>query len=261
MGRPALSARTPSTKTSPAMMRARAFSPVSAKPFSTIQRSSRIFSTVSGFAPHDEIRDLVQPFCGFAEDRESLVRAGAFCARHCARAIEAVDGGEGDFALGFILAGGFAEGFGRFLDVEDIVHNLKGEAGMLAVLRERVELRGVRTRGDAAHANAGAKKSAGLGAMDAVEQFGRWLLTLAFDIGHLSADHAIDCAGGEGELADQRDDAGGLGVVHDAERLDREREEGIAGEDRHGFSEYFVAGGLAAPEIVVIERREIVVYQ
>src|SRR6185437_10981508 len=167
MGRPALSARAPSTKTSPAMMRARAFSPVSAKPFSTIQRSRRIFSTVLRFAPHDEVGDLVQPFCGFAEDGQGLVRAGAFFARHLARAFEAIDGGESDFALGFVFAGGFAEGFGGLLDVEDVVHDLEGEAGVLAILGECFELRSVRACRDAAHADAGAEQGAGLGAMDA----------------------------------------------------------------------------------------------
>ena len=45
------------------------------------------------------------------------------------------------------------------------------------------------------------------------------------------------------------------------ERLECQREQRVARQDRHGFAEDFVGSELAAAVIVVIERRQIVVDQ
>ena len=45
------------------------------------------------------------------------------------------------------------------------------------------------------------------------------------------------------------------------EHLKRESEQGVAGEDRDRFAEHFVASGPAAPQVVVIERGQIIVDQ
>ena len=45
------------------------------------------------------------------------------------------------------------------------------------------------------------------------------------------------------------------------QHLEGEREQRVARQNRHGVAENFVAGGNAAPQIVVIERGQIVVNQ
>src|ERR1039458_10052591 len=72
-----------------------------------------------------------------AEGVEDLVGSNAFLFGHAAGIFQTVDGGESDLVLRGVLAGGLAEGFGRFFDVEDVVTNLEGEADVLAVAGER----------------------------------------------------------------------------------------------------------------------------
>ena len=45
------------------------------------------------------------------------------------------------------------------------------------------------------------------------------------------------------------------------QHLERERQQRVARQDRHGFAEDFMAGELAAAVVVIIERRQIVVDQ
>ena len=85
-------------------------------------------------------------------------------------------------------------------------------------------------------------------------------LAFAFEIAHLAADHAAHGARGGGEFRDQRDSAVGR-AVHLRQHLEGEREQRVAGQNRHGVAEDFVAGGVAAAQIVVIERGQIVVNQ
>ncbi len=92
-------------------------------------------------------------------------------------------------------------------------------------------------------------------------KFGRWGLALAFDVRDLAADHAIHGAAAEGKFFDERDFAAGAETFDADQRLHGKSEQRVAGEDRHGFAEDFVAGRFAAAEIVVIERRQIVVDQ
>ena len=45
------------------------------------------------------------------------------------------------------------------------------------------------------------------------------------------------------------------------EHLEGEGQQGVPGQNRHRFAEHFVARGPAAPEIVVVQRGQIVVDQ
>ncbi len=81
---------------------------------------------------------------------------------------------------------------------------------------------------------------------------------LAFEIEHLAADHALD---GARSFRDELHDAD-CGVRRTTKRTQDgvgECLQGVAGEDGDGFSVNYVTGGLAAAEIVVVERGQIVV--
>src|SRR5579883_2702084 len=85
----------------------------------------------SGAAAHDEIGELFEAQSPLAEGGQSEVRGAALGFCHFPGALEAVDGGEGDFLLPGVLAGGLAEGFGGLFDVQDVVDDLEGQAGVL----------------------------------------------------------------------------------------------------------------------------------
>src|SRR5665213_1756693 len=67
---------------------------------------------------------------------------------------EAIDGGKCDLALRRIFPRSLAQRFGRFLHIQDVIHNLESQTDVLAVLREGFYLRGLATRRNSAHANA-----------------------------------------------------------------------------------------------------------
>ena len=107
---------------------------------------------------------------------------------------------------------------------------------------------------DQAHAN----ERAGLRAMNRQHRcFRRRLRVLAFEVEHLAADHALQGTrrfrnrAARCRIAPPADSEANRDPV--GERLQR-----IAGEDRDGFTVDDVTGGLAAPQIVVVERRQIV---
>ena len=127
------------------------------------------------------------------------MREAALLLRHFPRGFEAVDGGESDLALCGVFARSLAQGFGRFFYVEDVIHNLEGETDVFAVSRQGFNLSSRRYRPPRCHHIRALARSRriGLSAMDAIEQFRRGRLPLAFNIRHLATNHAIDGAGGE----------------------------------------------------------------
>ena len=83
-----------------------------------------------------------------AEWGQGFVGAEALDAGHAPRFRDAVDRGEGDLVLLSVFAGGLAERGGGFLHVQDVVHDLKGQADMLAVAGERLVMRVAGARAD-----------------------------------------------------------------------------------------------------------------
>ena len=81
-----------------------------------------------------------------------------------------------------------------------------------------------------------------------------------FEVGDLTSNHAVDGAGGRGDFGSHFyatfgiDGSGG-------DRFECEREERVARENGGGLAELLMAGRLAATEVVVIERGQIVVNQ
>jgi hypothetical protein len=74
----------------------------------------------------DEVGDLAEAVGAIIEGAEGGVGGETFFFGHVAGTVEAVDGGEGDFLLGGVFAGGLAEFFGRLFDVEHVVDDLEG---------------------------------------------------------------------------------------------------------------------------------------
>ena len=133
----------------------------------------------------DEVGDFDNRRALGPDDSGAVWARRALFLSHAARIIEAVNCREGDLALGGVFACRFAESFGRFLDVEDVVHDLKRQADVFAVIRERLYLRGVATGADSSHAYAGFEESTRLnrrGGATVEQFFGGWGLPLAFDI-------------------------------------------------------------------------------
>ena len=96
--------------------------------------------------------------------------------------------------------------------------------------------------------------------MDVFESGEVGLLVLGFEVNHLAADHAVDSAGGVGDFADDGDAR--LGWARDLrQHFIGLRLQGVSGQDGDGLAESLVAGRTAAPQVVVIERGQIVVDQ
>src|SRR6202011_196666 len=92
---------------------------------------------------------------------------------------------------------------GRLFDIEYVVDNLKSEADVLAITGKGCQLWGIGAGENAAEAQAGAQQGAGFGMMNGFEQSGIGLAAFAFDIMHLSGNHAADATGGLGEFLDE----------------------------------------------------------
>ncbi len=231
---------------------------------------------------------------GGAEGSEGGEGVGDELLRVFEGSIDAKDSWPGGFGDGGILAGGLAELGGFLGDVEDVVDDLEGEAGVLAEGAEAVD--GV--VGGAGNVAAGddgdGDEGAGFGAVDLFDEIGGgWLalgclrvvrtfiLAFAFglDVEDLAADHAGGLTGGEvgigrkliffqggtdagadgaGDFFEDVDGGDGR-AVKAGDGVEGESLEGVAGEDGDGVAEDLVAGGLAAAEIVIVEGGKIVV--
>ncbi len=209
----------------------------------------------------DEVGQLLQASGPAAEEPERGVRGRPLALSHAARFLDAVDRGKGDLVLGGVLAGGLAQRLGRFLDVEQIVHDLEGESYVLAITGKRVELRFRGARVDGADADAGPQQSAGLGAMDGLQENRVGALPFPFEVGDLACHHASRRPGRGSQLQHHASPPAQVHAVRGGEHLESHGEQGVAGQDRHGFPEDLVAGGTAAPQVVVVECGQIVVDQ
>jgi hypothetical protein len=85
-------------------------------------------------------------------------------------------------------------------------------------------------------------------------------LAFCFEVRHLSPDHAMDGACGGGNL---REDGGAAvrGYRGCSDRLKRQCQKRVTGKNRQGLAKFLVAGRFAAPQVVIVERRQVVVNQ
>lgn len=112
---------------------------------------------------------------------------------------EAVEGEVGGFAGAGVLAGGFAEGSGIGGGIEDVVHNLKGEAEMAAGAPESCYGGSIGVGHQAAEGEGGLNHGSGFAEVDEFESggVGRGGGVFGEEVGHLAADEAA-AAGGIG---------------------------------------------------------------
>src|SRR5882724_9190833 len=96
--------------------------------------------------------------------------------------------------------------------------------------------------------------------MDVLEHL--WIdgLAFGFDVRDLATDHSIDGASGRCNFCEDGGAAFRRGRCC-PNRFESERQEGVASEDGNCFAEFFVASGLAATEVIVVQRRQVIVNQ
>ena len=159
---------------------------------------------------------------------------------------------------GHVLARRLAELLAGLRHVEDVVNHLEREADVMAEIRERAELRGRAVRAHAAEPHGTAQQRGGLALVDEFQFGDGKFFAFAFQIGDLSGDE-LQRAGRAGDF--QNDFVVRIARKFFALRgdLKRLRQQRVAREHGDAFAENFVVGRLAAAEIVVVHRGQIVV--
>ena len=166
---------------------------------------------------------------------------------------EAVDGDVGELALGGILARRLAQAGRVGGGIEHVIGDLEGEADGFAEGFEQGSLGTGGAAGQGSQDAAGADQRGGLAAVDAFEAVGVMWRAFGIEVFLLTADHA-EGAGGMSQGPHRLDAM--LGGAEEGQRLQR-----VAGEDGGGLIEGLMAGGPAAPQVVVVHRRQIIVDQ
>src|SRR5215467_859024 len=202
-GVPALSARLPSTSTSPARIKALAFSSDSARPRSTRSRSRRC-RTGFGFIGARKLRSAKDEILGdfpkaraaFRVGRKLSDRFSSKVAGNFVRAFQSVHGGIGRLLLRQILACSLAKRGRGLFDVENIVGDLEGPADGFAKPPEPCDVIGRRTGAKRTSRDRRADQRGGLGTVNVFEHLRVHGLAFGLDVRHLSADHSVYRAGG-----------------------------------------------------------------
>src|SRR5208282_4943289 len=95
-----------------------------------------------GAASYQEIGEFAQSLRARRERGEFLVGAFEQASRRLMRFLQAAEGGIGGLLLRFVLARGFAERCGGFLDVQDVVHHLEGQPDVFSEAAQSFDVRG-----------------------------------------------------------------------------------------------------------------------
>ena len=177
------------------------------------------------------------------------------------RPLDAEDGNEGRLAGVGVLADFLAEVALGSQRIQEIVGDLERQAEIVGEGFERVARRVAGLAEDGARLAGEGDELARLQSLEARDGADVDRLILRLQIHHLAADHALGAGGGGhggDEPAAHLRVGVGRGIAEDSEG---ERQQCIAGQNRRRLAEFDVAGGLAAPQIVVVHRRQIVVDQ
>ena len=159
-----------------------------------------------------------------------------------------------------VFAGAFAELRVSALRVENIIGDLKGRAQRAAVIIERGALGGVGAPQRGAGQDRKAQQRAGLHRLEALGLVfaQRRLGRLRLQIKRLPADHAAD-ARGAGEAEHKLGADGGIGMGRGiGEDVEGQRQQRVAREDRRRLVIGAVQARPAAPYIVIVHAREII---
>ena len=154
-------------------------------------------------------------------------------------------------------------GIGARPTVEEVVGDLEGGAERLPIGAESLSRRRIRSGEDRAGLDRKGEERAGLHRLEAPDlrlaRGGVAVAPLGRKVEHLAAGHAGEPAGAgkpEDELAAHR----GVGMNRRiGEALEGERLERVAGEDRRRLVEGAMDARLAAAQVVVVHRRQVVV--
>ena len=159
-----------------------------------------------------------------------------------------------------ILAGGFAESGRRFFHVKNVIGDLERPANGLPEAAESPHILGACAGAQGSRSNRRANQRRGFRAVNVFEHLLIDRLALCFDIRHLAAHHAVDGARGAGNF---REDGGAAlrGYRGCSDGLKCQCQKPVTRKNRQGFAKFLVAGRFAAPQVVIVERRQVVVNQ
>ena len=157
-----------------------------------------------------------------------------------------------------ILAGAFAEFFARLRHVEDVVDDLKGQAGGHAEVMQRLHLLRAGAGAHAAQLHAGGEQRGSFAFMDKTQILQRQLFALALQIGHLTA-HEVQAACRACEF--QHHHRRGMTRRHRCLRHQFKRQglQGIPRQQCDGLAIDLVAGRYAAAHVVVVHAGQVIV--
>src|SRR5882672_8004278 len=211
----------------------------------------------------DEARELAQGIRRTVKCRKVVDRRAAEFLRPLLRRRHADDAWIRRLVTGAVGADRLAEHARIALDVEDVVLNLKGETDMRGELAKRSGTPRVETaRREYGEPHARLDECAGLELVHGLELRDRELAADGGEIDRLAARHASGAAG-IGQHVDHS--RARLGVdphrLVARENLEREDLQGVAYQNGGRLIEGAVTGRTAAPEVVVIHGREVIVDQ
>src|SRR5215813_13676496 len=159
-----------------------------------LPRESRIsraltvrISDTSGLSLDDEGSQGAQGQGALAEGRKGGVGVGDERLRASARGLDTVHGGIGRLLLRLVLARRLAQLLRRRRDIEDVVHDLEGEAEAVAGDAERLELGRAGPGEDRPRPDRGADEGGRLVGVDVVHDGHPGYLALALDVGDLAS--------------------------------------------------------------------------
>jgi len=176
---------------------------------------------------------------------------------------QAKQGRIGGFGVFLVTSLGFSQGRGIALDVQYVVGNLKGQTngacvGVKPSQPGRIDIR--RAQGTECHRRT--NQGPGFARVHVFESGQRQWPADRIEIDGLTAGHAgaARCLGELGEHVQT------LRGFDDERRIARQQFEceclqGVARQYRCGFIERFVAGGFAAPQVVVVHGWQVVMHQ
>jgi hypothetical protein len=213
---------------------------------------------------HDHARDRGEELAPGPEGGHGVERILAQRGREASGRVQAVHAHVRGLLRRLVLSRGLAQVRRVLRRVEHVVHDLEGEADRGGVAREALQARPVGTAEDRPAANAGREERPRLRPVQALEGPGIDRAPLRLEVRHLPPDEA-------GRAAGLAEDGGGAHAAAQTRlvtpvrplghEVEGTRQERVSGEDRDRLAEDLVRGRLAAPEVVVVHGRQVVVDQ
>src|SRR5262249_42354586 len=172
---------------------------------------------------------------------------------HLAGLLDAVQRRIGCFPSCLVFARGFSERGRGLFDIEYVVHNLEGPADVFAKSTQPFDVRFARTARERSGRHGRANQRRGLRAVNMLEHLGLYLAALRLEVRDLPSYHATARSGSYSIFVAHGPSPRGRDG-RPSQRLEGQRQQGVPRQDRGGLAELLVASGLAAPQVVVIER-------